>query len=434
MRALALLSLNAFWLRWRWSLLVGALVFLILSIGILNPGVWKLMGIAGIAPAFSDMEALLAAGEAWAAGHDPYLVPNLFDSGSRPHIYGPAWLITGAGGFTVAHIAEFSVLTILFFLGSLAYWYRPESIRATLCVLAVLFAPSILLGLERANNDLIIVILISLAAGIGRHKGRLAVLGVILLLATAAWLKLYPLVAGLALLALPGGLGTVAKRMLVWGVFTLAGFWLYAHDYLRLLHNIPVSPTIFAYDLRYAFTISVRGIVGLRLWTWAGGLFAGGLFVGVLWRHRREYWTALPLTGPWAFFTVSAASIWVGCLMASPSYPYRAVWLLPLIAWGASPLMGLGLAAAGRALCLWILLFLWVWWLQWQCQYELIDRHYFAYMPIWAAVVGLTQASVLLTTGLIAWLLLGWGWRRMFSLIITPPSASVIVIVRARKS
>jgi len=380
------------------------------------------MGVGAMAPGFADMEALLAAGEAWVAGHDPYPAPNLFDSYCRPHIYGPGWLVTGAVGFTVAHVAEFGVLTILGFLGSLAFWYRPDTWRTAAGVLAALLAPSILLGLERANNDLIIVALISFAAVLSGVKSRLSVLGVVLLLATTAWLKIYPLVAGLALFTLPGDRRSSVQRLIGWGLLTAAGFVFYAYDYLRLLRQIPVEHTMFSYDLRYAFTISVGGIPGLRLWTWLGTLLAVLLFTKILWRDRREYGTALPVTGSWAFFTVSAAAIWVGCLVTNPSYPYRAVWVLPLLAWGASP--ETSRPAAGRALCRWLLFFLWVWWLQWQCHYAICDCHT-EYLPLWAAVLGLTHASVLLTTGLVAWLLLGWGWRRLTSYRLDDGSSNI---------
>ena len=425
-----MLLINVIWLRWRWALLVASLLFLIISGGILYPGVWKVMGVGSIAPGFADMEALLAAGEAWVAGHNPYAVPNHFDSLGRPHIYGPAWLITGDGGFTVAHTAEFGVLTILGFLVSLAYWYRPPNARTAACVLAALLAPSILLGLERANNDLIMVLLISFTAMISGYQGRLAEWGVILLLSTAAWLKIYPLVAAISLLAMTGDLQSCVRRIVIWGLLTLAGFALYANDYLHLLRNIPIAHTIFSYDIGYSFTIGVAGIPGLRLWTWAGSLLAGCLFWKMVVRYRCEYWQLLPLTGPWGFFTVSAAAIWVGCLMANPSYPYRAVWILPLLAWGASPQADH--LVARRALCRWILIFLWIWWVQWQWWYTVMSDWHFGGLPAWAVVLGFTHASVLLTTGLVAWLLLGWGWRRMYSLFMTPPPPSVIP--RARKS
>jgi hypothetical protein len=396
----------------------------VISGGILYPVVWKALGVSAMVPGFADMEALLAAGEAWAAGYDPYHAPNLFDTYHRPHIYGPGWLFTGAAGFTVAHIAEFGVLTLFGFLGSLAYWYRPDSGRSTIGVLAALLSPSILLGLERANNDLLMVALISFAAVISRYPGRLPVFGVILLLASAAWLKIYPLVAVLALFTVPGGFRLAMERLILWGLLSVTGFALYALDYLRLLRNVPVEHTIFSYDLRYALTICVGGIPELRVWTWMGTLLAALLFVKINRSHSFDYWKAFPLTGSWAFLTVSAASIWVGCLLANPSYPYRAVWLLPVLAWAASP--GMGRPTSSGSLCRWLLLFLWLWWLQWQCQYTLIDLRHFEYLPVWAAVLGLTQAGVLLTTGLVAWMLAGWVWRRFRSLVAAPPSVPSI--------
>jgi hypothetical protein len=409
-RTKAVSAMRATWTSWRWTLLVVAMVFLTISAGILHPDVWKVFGVGYMHPAFVDMQALLAAGEAWRAGYDPYVGPNLFDSYDRPHIYGPAWLVTGAAGFTVAHVAEFSVLTLLGFFGSLAYWYRPQGWKTAAGVLAVLLSAPILLGLERANNDLIVVMLFSLAAVISGRKGLLPSLAVVLLLAMCAWLKLYPAIAGIALFTLPGGIRASLGRVAIWGLLTLVGFALYAVDYLLLMRNIPDAQTIFAYDIRYAFTISIGGVPTLRIWTWAGTLLACVLAVTFLWRHRRDYWNTLPLTGPWAFFTVSAATIWVGCLLTNPSYPYRAVWLLPLLAWGASP--KLGNPAAGRALCQWIIGFFGLWWVQWQSYVILIENNKEDFSPYLAGVLGATHATVILTTVFVAWLLLGWGWRR----------------------
>ncbi|MCS6245270.1 MAG: hypothetical protein H2172_15665 [Opitutus sp.] len=411
-------SFNLLWMRWRWSLFVGATIFGLISGGILYPVLWRVLGVGASPPAFSDMEALLAAGEAWVAGHDPYLTPNHFDSFGRPHIYGPAWLLTGLFGFTVAHIAEFGVLLLMVFLGGLAYWFRPHNARMAAGALAVMLAPSILLGLERANNDLFILTLISFAALLSRRDERLSTLGVTLLLASAAWLKIYPLVAGLALLTLPGGFRLAVERLILWGLLTVTGFALYAFDYLRLLKNVPVEQSVFSYDLRYAFWISVGGAGG-RGWAWAGALLVAVGFTAMVWRYWRDYWHGLPLTGPWAFFTVSSASIWVGCLLANPSYPYRSVWVLPLLAWVAAT--GAMRPAACRALIGCLLCFLWLWWIQWQCYHTLVEPHPGKYESLWLFVLGATQNSVLLTTGLVAWLLLGWGWRRLRSLV--PPSA-----------
>lgn len=407
-------SLKAVWSDWRWALFAVAVMFLIISTCTLYPDLWRFLGVGTMVPGFVDMEAVLAAGEAWAAGYDPYVAPNLFDSFCRPHIYGPEWLITGAAGFTVAHVAEFSVLTLAAFFYTLGCWYRPTNWRTTAGVLAALLSAPVLLGLERANNDLVVVVLIAGAAVLSNRKGLLSEIGVIVLLATCAWLKLYPAITGLALLTLAGGLRAACLRVIFWSLLTGAGFVLYAPAYIALMKNVPAAQTIFCYDLKYALIISLRGVQGLKIWTWCGTLLAVLLALKIIWPGRRLLWSWLPLTGSWAFFTVSSAATWVGCLVANPSYPYRAVWLLPLLAWAACKTSTqVESGAASRVMLRWIMLFLWMWWVQWQCHFSLIDRSRFEYLPAWAMVLGLVHASVVLTTGIIAWVLLGWLVRRL---------------------
>lgn len=408
-----------FWRRWRWFFLCAAVVFAMMCAGILDPATWRPFAVKEMPSAFADMEAILSAGDAWGAGYDPYLSPNPFDSYGRPHIYGPGWLMTSVAGLSMANLAELGFVTALLFLGTLGLWYRPTGWRSALVVLAVLLSSPVLLGLERANNDLLMVVVFAYAAMLAGMTGRLAACGVIVLMAAAAWLKLYPVCAGPALLALAGGWRTGLARLAGWAALTAAGFALYADSYSRLIGHIPAVETIFAFDLKYALKVCWLGIPGIRVWSWGGSLMAAGIAAVCLRSSWRGLWGWLPLTGAWAFFTVSAAAIWVGCLASNPSFPYRAVWLLPLLAWAGNTLGAEDARRkASRGLLTWVIAFLWIWWCQWQVN-VLFETGGGVTIRGWVFIAAVTHAGVVITTLVLGWLLLGWAWRRAGSLGLT---------------
>lgn len=414
-----------FWGRWRWFLFVSAVVLGLLSTGILYKSVWKPMAVVPMTPAFADMEAVLAAGDAWSAGYNPYVPPNLFDSYNRPHIYGPGWLVMSLAGMGVSNLAEVSVGVLAIFLISLGVWYRPMDWRSAIGMLAVFLSPPIMLGIERANNDLLMVALFSFAAVWVGRKGSLTYLMVVVVMAAAAWLKLYPIYALPALFTLGGGMRESLIRAGAWLLLTAAGFALYAGSYARLLGHIPTPETFFAYDARFAFRVCWSGIPGMRLWFGAGGLAALALAALFFRSSWRGLWTALPLTGSWGFLTVGSASIWVGCLCTAPSFPYRAVWLLPLMGWAAGGHAGKGYGGyAATALLRWLIAFMWIWWTQWQV-HRLFEQGHWVGVRLWAFVISFAQASVVITTLLLAWLLLGWAWRRAASFGLTGPRTPV---------
>jgi hypothetical protein len=401
-----------FWRRWRWCFLCAAVVLAVVCAGILEPAVWRLFAVKEMPSAFADMEAILSAGDAWGAGYDPYRSPNWFDSYGRPHIYGPGWLMTSVAGLSMANLAEMGFATALLFLGALGGWYRPTGWRSAVVVLAVLLSSPVLLGLERANNDLLMVVLLAVAAMLAGMNGVLATAGVIVLMAAAAWLKLYPVYAAPALLALPGGWKAGAGRLVAWAALTAAGFALYADDYARLIGHIPDAETIFAFDLKYAVTVCWHGIPGIRVWSWAGTLVAAGGAALCLRSSWRGLWEWLPLTGGRAFFTVGAAAIWVGCVASNPSFPYRAVWLLPLLAWAGNTLGPQeDRRRVSRALLTWVVAFLWIWWCQWQGN-ALFEAGRVVTIRGWVFIAAAAHSGVVITTLLLGWLLLGWAWRR----------------------
>jgi hypothetical protein len=398
------------WVRWRWTLLVAALLLLIVSAGILNPVVWRALGVYPLKPGFADVEAIMAASDAARAGVDPYTSPNLFDSYERAHVYGPAWLAIGSTGFGVAHIAEFGVLTLVLFMASLACWYQPLSFRAAGVAFLIMLSAPVILGMERANNDLLMIVLLTVAALASAKPGLCREAGVPFILASAAWLKLYPVFAGAALLAMPGSLGVSIRRCALWLGIMIFGVVMYAGDFARVLINVPKPETVFALDLGYSLKLFFEGQGLLRFSMWSGGGAALLIALVALWRCRRDYWHLIPLTGARAFLAVSAGVIWLGSLLMVSSFLYRAVWLLPLM---AGCCLQRDRAKAGRSVCLWMILAMWFWWFQWQANYLWMVGQKPSGLYVFSSMIGLTHAGVLLTTTLIAWMMTGWMWRHV---------------------
>ena len=89
------------WQTGRWGLLTAGVVMLAFLGGIVWPDVFRLSGVNAIAPIFSDLIAILAAGEADQMGRDVFK-HNPLDPFNRPHVYGPWWLVVGDLGLVRA--------------------------------------------------------------------------------------------------------------------------------------------------------------------------------------------------------------------------------------------------------------------------------------------------------------------------------------------
>lgn len=368
---------------------------------------WHLLGVHHMEMLFADAAALLAAGEAHSAGLDPYQGPNLFDPGHRPHIYGPGWLVFGDLGLTVEDTPWLGLLLSALFFLAVVRLFAPRTPSAAAVTLLALLSPPVLLGLNRANNDLPLFLLLMFAAWLAGRSERIAPGAAAVALGVGALLKIYPLAAWPALLTLP--VRSRRGRPFLLLVFALVlGFAIWQwRAYAAALAQVPADKTIFAYEAGYAVELALGGIRTMRGWTWVGTMM--GLLVLLYCVRRRDgTWRGLlPAQGPWAFLTVASACIWSFSLLAASNYPYRAVWLLPLVAFAWRH----GQAAGGRALTVLLLAFFWSG-LPMHHLHTRVERlGPSEQTPLWAAGIGFAQAFVLVSLGAVLWLLAGWGWR-----------------------
>jgi len=180
--------------------------------GVFDYGMW-----------FLDSYAILAASDTLRAGVDP-VQPMAFDVQHRAHIYSDWWYGVGKLGLTRDDNFLLGGLWVLAFVLSAWIFLRPKSARETAWYLCLFISPPVLLGVNRANNDLVIFVLLVFATLILARQTLLRLAAAIGVLAAATGLKYYPIVgAAVFLLVRPRSrlITTVLSAVVVLGA-TLA--------------------------------------------------------------------------------------------------------------------------------------------------------------------------------------------------------------------
>ncbi len=404
--------------RWRWSVgcfaaLIG--VFLVL---VLNETWWAHLGVFHLRPYFADTVAILAAGQAQEVGRDVFL-GNPFDPFGRPHVYGAWWLVTGPLGLVVRDAWWLGAALGVAFAVTALVLMAPRTAREAAVAFLLLVSPPVLLGIERANNDLVIFLLLAFAAaGLARSHFAAGASGV-LTLVLAAVLKFYPLAALGAVLVRRERLPRLALMLIAALALFAVLWWMQREAFFRALAVMPRPDTLYAYGVR-VLSISWTSAEGARLW------LATGLLVGVtgawwlLWPVRAAITRALPEDGVIVTAAVAGGACWLFCYVANTNYAYRAV-LLVLVAplWlqlarsADIAARALGWRASGLLLVtLWSAL----------PKYHAIESlraqggTSAPLRNVTLAVCGLEQGLVLATSALLLVALAAWTWRRLGAL------------------
>ncbi|MDP2138192.1 MAG: glycosyltransferase 87 family protein, partial [Candidatus Didemnitutus sp.] len=265
---------KAEWLRWRWTYACGATVALALFALVAHGGLWELLGVQHMHPYFADLAAILAAGQAHVAGFNVYEI-NPFDPFGRPHVYGPLWLLTGQIGWVAADAWWLGLLLVSVFLVVALGLLEPRSFRAAFVVTMVLLSPPVLLGIERANNDLIIFLLFVIGAAAAARQGRAGGYAGAALIVISAGLKFYPLVALPSLFARNGRLRSIAMTVGGGGAIFAVFWWLQRDAIAQALSISPRPSTVFAFGVPL-FPIVWEQLVEHRTWL-LFGFFVGGV-------------------------------------------------------------------------------------------------------------------------------------------------------------
>lgn len=271
-------------------------------------------------PLFADMTAVLAASDARAAGLNPYAHPSPFDPLGRPHVYGPWWLELHRLGLNRGDRAWLGLLLSVSASAVMVRWLRPISWHGMAVAFLLMVSPPVLLAYERANNDLVVFLLLSLAGGGLMKDGvRRSALAAGLVWFAAA-LKMYPLVA-VAALGARGG----RRRGFALGLVVCVGFglvwWCWRADFNQAMNSVPVPSAVTAYGLRI-IAIAWEVIDPEQGWFLAGLLAGLGYWVWLAWGDTEK------IPAEWMGMYVIGASCWISCYLLTANFAYRAVWLL----------------------------------------------------------------------------------------------------------
>lgn len=401
--------------RWRWSVASALAIVAIFLLLALNESWWERIGVFHMRPYFADTVAVLAAGDAQRAGLDVYQAPNPFDPFGRPHVYGPAWLVTAKLGLTTADAWWVGSLLGLATVGVALWLLAPRNAPDALGACLLLLSPPVLLGLERGNNDLVIFLFLAGAAAWLARPSRIAGVAGATALVLAGVLKFYPLAALGAVLARRERAARIAWMIVgALGLFAML-WWTQREGFFRALAIAPRPDSIYAYGIRI-LPLAWAHDGGARSWLMAG--LAVGVLVAfaMLWRGRLALARAIPDEGLAATAAVAGGASWLFCYLANNNYSYRAVlWLLVLPSWFALTRSAEAPARSlGRGLCLLLLVALWVF-MPKSFAIEMLRGAGGASLDGWRQVLfvsGIEQALIFMLTVALTISLAAWTLRR----------------------
>jgi hypothetical protein len=314
-------SLRALW----WAMIVFAGCYLALFV--FFPGLFLFVGVNHFGVWFLDTYAILATNDAMSAGIDPYAF-NPLDPFGRSHAYTHWWLHLRDFGLTRAdNFALGAAFVLAFFLAAVAR-LRPRTPGELVWYLAVLCSSPVLLAVNRANNDLLIFVLLAPLVPCLLSRRRSLRLATVLLIALGASLKFYPAVGGLVLLA-----GDDAREVRGRVIFGLVALGLVALNLARDLAMLGML-TPKAEGIMTFGAVNLLAAVGVAGWgvPVTTAVVAGAIFLG-FWRSRMlaEWEIAPESRAAWWSFVLGAVLL-TGCFFTGRNFAYRwvfALWMAP---------------------------------------------------------------------------------------------------------
>ena len=311
--------MSGLWLSGAYSLYFGAL---------------SLLGVEPFSFPFLDAHAVLAAAECGRQGVEVYL-SNPCDALGRPHAYSPLWLAIVPGSLGTGATGWVGASLDLLFLLSFTVVLRPRTAGELFILGAAAVSPMTVYALERANNDLVIFLLVICGARLFTipRPYRLFSYG---LFVTAGLLKYYPLVL-LVLAAREGrrdGL-VIAGAVILALVFLAVAFY---PDLSLAAASIPPGASFFtdafsARNLPFGFAEALgKGV--------SRALIAGSLLSALCGLAVARTLRTLRLLGreqlDWAAaetqFLVIGGLLVAACFFAGQNVNYRGIFLLPVVA------------------------------------------------------------------------------------------------------
>ena len=201
-------------------------------------GAWRGIGVPSMAPAFADLRSVTHSIDCVEQGRDPYVDWGC-DPWGRPFNQPPVWLALGKLGINSSwtNVLGFSLILAVF--ASFYLLLGTRTLLSGILAFAAMLSPSILLGLERGNGDLVVFTLLVLGMhALLRSPAVVRLPLVSILIASLTVLKFFPVAATLALARGWRGWATAAAV----AVFSVSVFIVAVDGHLhQIFMNTPQS-------------------------------------------------------------------------------------------------------------------------------------------------------------------------------------------------
>jgi hypothetical protein len=276
---------------------------------------------------FIDIYALLASSDAFALGLDPYK-PNPLDWLHVPHWYTDWWFWLHNLGLSRADTPWLGTVIGGSYVTATLALVRPRDFAEMLTGWLVIAGPVAMLGVNRANPDLLIFAVFTALAWLLTSRSRAHWLLGAPLIACMTGLKFYPLAGALALPFAPRVRKEIwASLGLMAGLTVLLALGLY-DDVRRVAALIEAPREFYAFGGAQLFILA--GLSQTSAFLITVGVGAALALVWWIWTPERP--VNLPDREVVAF-VLGAATI-IGCFIMGVGYSYRlvfAVLMLPLL-------------------------------------------------------------------------------------------------------
>jgi hypothetical protein len=292
---------------------------------------WRSVGVTPLQPHFFDMHVPLDYAACALKGADPY-VPHSCNVANFN--IPPVWLWLGPLGLNGSDSDWLALTFIACASGVTVALFRGRSVIHGLMALIAILSPSVMMGVERANPDLLIFALVGSAALLYDQQSRVRTLGAVVLISVGLVLKLFPMFS-VALAA------RFNRRTFLFAV-TIAGLavvYLAAiFKYILLIRSNVPTTFILSYGYKAPFLgwDHLRSEAGLKPVglgdTWLPALsciatlFAAVAAAVVRWRRGRMFCPVADSAAGTAF--LFGSGIYCGTFLLGTNFIYRLMFLL----------------------------------------------------------------------------------------------------------
>lgn len=306
-----------------------ALVFLSVSLFIIfgYEKTWKLLNIPTMMPYFADIRTITGGAESKSLGYDP-MIYNPGDPWGRPLNYPRLWQCLYLFGIDQSNTLFFGILIIvLFILGVILLLKTDDNILILLTIISVI-SPSVLLGIERGNTDLLIFFFVTISILLIK-KSRLIYSSIFILIGFL--LKLYPIFTVFLLIKQKKKYSVFIYTFLI---TTLLGlYFIFNYSDLSLIAKGTSKGTEMSYgmDILWVFSANFDSNLSKIIRTIS--------YLVVVIVPVSSYWVLKKMKGfrskivsnGFIDFFLGGAAIYVGTFLLGNNWDYRLVFLIFVI-------------------------------------------------------------------------------------------------------